>query len=187
MRMQQKFTRNCSRSARWTDACRLQHLNSFHRILAVCLPIIICCLAGFIAVPAEKKAPLLEDLVWMVGSWVERKGETETEEYWIAPKGGVMLGVNRTTRTNVKTSFEFMRVATTPAGISYFASPQGRPATEFPLKEQSEKRVVFENLQHDFPQRIIYWLEGDARLCARIEGVVKGENRRQEWRWEKAR
>jgi hypothetical protein len=34
--------------------------------------------------------------------------------------------------------------------------------------------VVFENLQHDFPQRIIYRsLSGD-RLAARIEGVRGG-------------
>jgi len=32
-----------------------------------------------------------------------------------------------------------MRIAKTPTGISYFASPQGRPAEEFPLKELKGK------------------------------------------------
>lgn len=133
--------------------------------------------------PARK----LEDLAWMAGSWLERKPGVETEEHWIAPKGDVMLGVSRTVRESGKTSFEFLRIARTPAGISYFACPSGRPATEFKLVEtaekESQKKVVFENREHDFPQRIIYWLD-DGSLRARIEGTIGGQSRSQEWHWQ---
>lgn len=53
---------------------------------------------------------------------------------------------------------------------------------EFKLKEAGEKRVVFENAAHDFPQRILYWREGDD-LVARIEGTMRGQPRQQEWRF----
>ena len=46
--------------------------------------------------------------------------------------------------------------------------------------------VIFENLEHDFPQRIIYRREGD-RLIARIEGEVNGTLEVTEWAWELAR
>ena len=36
---------------------------------------------------------------------------------------------------------------------------------------------MFENLSHDFPQRIIYRRTADASVTARIEGTVKGEAR----------
>jgi Protein of unknown function (DUF2442) len=38
-----------------------------------------------------------------------------------------------------------------------------------------EREVVFENLEHDFPQRVIYKLDGDGVLRASIEGLQKGQ------------
>jgi hypothetical protein len=135
----------------------------------------------------ETNAPTLAGLSWLEGSWVQRGKKVENEEHWIAPKGGMMLGLNRTTREGGKTSFEFFRIEQTTNGLSYFASPQGRAATEFRLKELTADRVVFENLNHDFPQRIIYWREGESTLHARIEGSIKGKERKEEWHWRKSR
>ncbi len=42
--------------------------------------------------------------------------------------------------------------------------------------------MVFENAVHDFPQRILYWREGEA-LLARVEGTLRGEPRSEEWRF----
>ena len=42
--------------------------------------------------------------------------------------------------------------------------------------------MVFENPEHDFPQRIIYTRSED-RLQARIEGDVGGEIRAETWQW----
>jgi hypothetical protein len=41
---------------------------------------------------------------------------------------------------------------------------------------------VFENKEHDFPQRILYW-RGKGALHARIEGLRDGQPRSLEWRW----
>jgi hypothetical protein len=43
-------------------------------------------------------------------------------------------------------------------------------------------RVVFENPAHDFPQRVIYWKDGND-LCARIEGTMNGKAESEEWKW----
>ncbi len=42
-------------------------------------------------------------------------------------------------------------------------------------------RAVFENGEHDFPQRILYWLDPEGRLHARVEGRLAGQPRGQEW------
>lgn len=131
-------------------------------------------------------APSLEELAWLAGCW---KGEDEgavTEECWMAPAGGIMPGIHRDRYRPGKTSFEFFRIEAGPSGLIYQASPEGRPATPFTLVESGTKRVVFENPDHDFPQRVIYWLDGDGRLHARIEGVENGESRHSEWRWDRA-
>jgi hypothetical protein len=48
------------------------------------------------------------------------------------------------------------------------------------LSESSENRAVFENLEHDFPQRIVYWRQGD-RLGASIEGETPEGRSVVEW------
>jgi hypothetical protein len=57
---------------------------------------------------------------------------------------------------------------------------------EFKLKESGDQRIVFENAAHDFPQRILYWRDGD-ELMARIEGTVKGKERSEAWRFTRAK
>ena len=58
---------------------------------------------------------------------------------------------------------------------------------EFKLKEMGDKKVTFENRASDFPQRILYWLEADGALKARIEGTMQGKERGIEWRFEKVK
>jgi hypothetical protein len=85
-----------------------------------------------------------------------------------------------------RAGFEFLRIVKRDGKLIYLASPGGRtPATEFPLKENSENRLVFENPTHDFPTRVIYTLKGDV-LTARIEGTMGGKERAMEWQFKKA-
>jgi hypothetical protein len=136
------------------------------------------------AVLAEGPAKV-EALDWMTGTWVSESARGSVAETWLGPGNGLMVAANLSTFANGRKTFEFLRIAETSAGFSYFASPGGEPPTEFKLKEAGEKRVVFENAAHDFPQRILYWREGDA-LMARIEGTIRGEAKHQEWRFKPA-
>lgn len=119
---------------------------------------------------------------FMSGSWRATIGSVSMEEHWTTASGGLMLGMHRDVKSG-KTSFEFLRIEPRADGIYYVAQPGGRPPTPFKLTSQSDSRVVFENLEHDFPQRIIYWLDEKARLCARVEGK---DGRGEQWCWEKA-
>ena len=55
------------------------------------------------------------------------------------------------------------------------------------MVESGDKRVVFENKQHDFPQRILYWLDAQGALHARIEGPQGGKTVSEEWVWKRAK
>ena len=52
---------------------------------------------------------------------------------------------------------------------------------------QAPRRAVFENKQHDFPQRILYWLDAKGALRARIEEPQGGKTASEEWVWTKSR
>lgn len=136
--------------------------------------------------PAPKSGPL-RDLAFIAGHW---RGLTDeghvSEEFWTPPAGGLMLGVNRTVAGNEAVFFEQFRIDVDPASgsITLHAAPMGRaPATPFRLVESSLGRAVFENPDHDFPQRISYFQAEGGPLRARIEGSEDGAPVSVEWSW----
>lgn len=135
---------------------------------------------------ASAGGPDLGELAWMAGAWEGDDGRMQMEEHWLAPKGGTMLGLHRDLASGRTVGFEFLRIEALADGIVYVASPQGRPGTPFRLVESGAKRAVFENREHDFPQRILYWLDADGSLHARIEGPQDGKPVSQEWTWRRA-
>ena len=127
--------------------------------------------------------PTVQSLAWLGGHWIETRDTTVVREHWDGPFGDTMLGFGLTARLNGNTTSEFFRIANTPTGISYFASPGAAAPVEFPAVEVSRSRVVFENLQHDFPQRIIYQRQPDGTLHARIEGILNGKAEGIDWHY----
>jgi hypothetical protein len=118
---------------------------------------------------------------WMSGSWSAVIDGVSMEEHWTSSDGGVMLGLHRD--VGRKTSFEFLRIEKDKDGaIVYQAQPGGRPATPFTLKSNDGTRATFENMKHDFPQRVIYWRKGE-QLCARVEGTINDKAQAEEWCW----
>jgi len=128
----------------------------------------------------------IEDLNWMAGAWVQEADGVTTRETWLAPLGGAMGGVGQTNRPDGKTSFDFMSITTEAAGLTFTARIEGQSPTPFVLKAGRAGEAMFENLAHDFPQRIIYRPCGED-LCGRIEGVMDGQAQGFDWRYRRVR
>ena len=128
----------------------------------------------------------LEPLAWLAGTWVSESapdlaaGASWTEETWTAPAGNAMLGVNRSMAGATMAFFEYMRLQVMPDdSVVYFAAPAGRhPASAFPMIDATATRLVFENAEHDFPQRIVYDLRPDGTLLMSISSVDPAESDR---------
>lgn len=129
----------------------------------------------------------VQRLAWLEGRWSGSKDGVTIEEHWTSPSGDALLGMNKAVKGGRMVSFESLRIAATKDGIAYLASPQGVSPTPFKLVELADKKVVFENKEHDFPQRILYWLDETGALHARIEGPRGGKTVSQEWVWTKTR
>lgn len=125
-------------------------------------------------------------LGWMAGTWTSDAEGVVTRETWLAPLGGVMAGVTQTNRGRRPVDVEFATISAEPEGVTFVARVRNQPPTPFVLKPGADGEAVFENLKHDFPQRVIYRRCGED-LCARIEGEVKGQMRALEWRYRPTR
>jgi hypothetical protein len=123
---------------------------------------IIAVLAGALLMAASPAEVGIDDLAWMSGRWESVSGEEWVEELWSSPRGGTMLGISRTGEGETLQAFEFIRLQRGEDGVlAYLASPGGRPAVAFRLSEASGTGATFENLAHDFPQRIRYERDGE--------------------------
>lgn len=117
---------------------------------------------------AQAPAPTrVDDLAWMTGTWESATGERWIEETWSAPRGGTMIGFTRHGVGDALHEFEFGLLQAGEDGIvTYFAQPQGRPAVPFRLAPSAANEAVFENPEHDFPQRIRYRRDGETMVAS---------------------
>jgi hypothetical protein len=138
-------------------------------------------LLATLALPAH--AAKLEDLSWLAGTWVGNSKAVRAEEHWTAPGGGIMLCMHRDLVEGRQATFEFLRIIQRGDNVIYIAMPNGRNETPFPLKSIEVKKVVFENLEHDYPQRIIYWQDKPCTLNARTEGTLNGKPESEDFSW----
>jgi hypothetical protein len=102
------------------------------------------------------------------------------------PAGGTMLGMSRTVSNGKTVEFEFIRIRQDGNGeIHFIAKPSGQKEASFKMINAGKREVTFENPEHDFPQKIVYRLEKDGSLGARIEGTSKGKTKAIDFRMEK--
>lgn len=114
---------------------------------------------------------------WLAGCWELRGGARVTTEMWMAPSGGLMLGASRTVVRDTAREHESLRLSMRDGKLTYTAIPSRQAETSFPAILVSDTALVFENLTHDFPQRIIYRRVGADSVVARIEGPRNGQTR----------
>jgi Domain of unknown function (DUF6265) len=100
---------------------------------------------------------------WMTGCWLQETGENWTEECWMAPRGGLMLGAGRSGSGETLRNWEATQILAGKDGkLAFWASPNGGPRVGFPEVSRQGNEIVFANPKHDYPQRIRYWKQGDA-------------------------
>ena len=122
---------------------------------------------------AEKKprpalAATLDDLAWLDGPWRgEHSGTGEFYESW-RREGDVMLGTGYQVVNGDTTFGEKLRIEPDKDKIYYVADvAHNNGEVRFALVDFSNEHAVFENPQHDFPQRIGYHLREDGILYVR--------------------
>lgn len=123
---------------------------------------------------AQPPPRTLESLNWLAGCWQMSGSRTQIVEQWMQPAGGMMLGINRTVRDGRAVEYEFLRISEEQGALVYTAIPSGQEKASFTLAGGAAGEFIFENKEHDFPQRVIYKSQ-DGALLASIDGSIKGK------------
>ena len=138
-------------------------------------------LASLIAAAVATQNPALP--AFMTGCWNLVDGEHWTQECWMAPKAGIMLGASREGKGNELNSWEQLRIEQVPDGkLTLYASPEGRDWVPFEARTVSATAVEFVNAEHAFPQRIRYEIKS-----GRLEAEISLLNGSKPVRWTYAR
>ena len=139
------------------------------------------------AVDTSEAKPSLTAISWLAGVWTSDERGRQITEQWMSPAGGTMLGMSRTVSQGRTVEYEFILLRVETSGeINYVAKPSGQKEAAFKLIRASTTEAVFENPEHDFPQRISYTLR-DGGLTAAIEGTKNGKARRVEFNYQRVK
>lgn len=129
----------------------------------------------------------LSKISWLLGNWETQTESGSLREQWQSPSDSALQwqGISYIISFDGDTAFtESIRLSCDKDKLTYAPVVTNQnDGKEVPFSEKtfSDSLVVFENLNHDFPQRIIYKRISDTSILAAIEGVQNGQNRREEF------
>ncbi len=155
-------------------------------VLAVLAALLVPALEG-----ASKKKPApppaITRLAWLAGNWRTEINGRLMDEQWMAPAGGLMLGMMRTVAKGRLVDHKFLQIREGPGGdLFYVLQPAGQKEAALQITSLTETGAVFENPENEFPQKISYTLQSDGSLLAAVEGPdADGGTKRAEYSYQR--
>jgi hypothetical protein len=119
----------------------------------------------------------IEEISWMLGSWQGTDINTVifNESWHREGKGFVGAGCSLSPAGD--TLFKENLKIELVEGVPYYivTIPPKKEPVLFKMVQGDEQNAIFENRDHDFPQRISYMLQADKTLKVKLEGMEKGQ------------
>ena len=139
------------------------------------------------AVNSAHSQTVIHRVAWLSGCWERGSGSRTMEEQWMAPRGDAMVGMSRAVADGRLVGYELVLIREDTTGLAYEAHPSGQESARFPAILISDTTLIFENPEHDFPQRIGYDRLRTDSLIGWIEGMRGGELRRIDFPYRRVR
>jgi len=126
------------------------------------------------------------NLLWLVGQWEGIQGTGIYHEEWGKINENELKGRAYMIKKGEIINNELLKITEDitdeNSEIYYIADVSHNPApVSFKLTFLNENKVVFENPEHDFPQKITYEKNNDESLTAVVEAIVNGKNKKIEY------
>jgi len=151
--------------------------------------IVFILLLHFVAISAAVCQPeVLNQLAPLKGTWkADIKGKI-IYETWRTGVGDELSGMSYKLNGKDTIVFEQTRIVNQNRKLSYIAKVTNQnegKEVAFKLVSSSNNTFVFENPEHDFPQRVAYQFVSADSLHAWIDGKYKGKMAREDYYYQR--
>lgn len=129
-----------------------------------------------------KQANDLRKAEWLIGTWENKTTRGSIFETWSKTNDKVYSGKSYAVKNKDTIVFENIQLLCEQEKVYYIPTVKNQNSglpIRFSSKTISETQLVFENLQHDFPQVISYTKVSTDSLVAVISGTKNGQERKQ--------
>jgi hypothetical protein len=127
-----------------------------------------------LASPLSAQGRTLVDLHWLAGCWERARPTSRMVELWTPAVNNVMTGTSYSVTDTSQRELEQLRLFARGDTLIYEAHPSSQMMNEFKSTKITAQEIVFEDPEHDFPQKITYRRSGADSLYAVTEGDRAG-------------
>ena len=119
---------------------------------------------------------------WLIGVWIHESPKGNIYESWKKLNDSLLVGRSYRVAGSDTITSENISLVELNGEVNYIPTVtdqnKGLPV-KFKLTSISQDKLVFENLTHDFPQRILYQRVTADSLVAEISGTMNGTQQSQ--------
>ncbi|MBZ4044581.1 DUF6265 family protein [Flavobacterium hibisci] len=133
-------------------------------------------------VSCQKKESIEKDKIkkadWLIGNWENKNPDGILTENWEKLNDSTFSATSYFIKGKDTLHFESIILAQLGETLTYKATVKGQNEDKpvfFTSTLESDKQLVFENLKHDYPQKITYTKGTNNTLTAEILGKLNGK------------
>ena len=130
----------------------------------------------------QKKETVEKDKIkkadWLIGKWENTSPDGVLTENWEKVNDSTFSAASYFIKGEDTIHSESIVLAQKGETLTYIATVKGQnegKPVAFPSTSETENKLVFENLKHDYPQKITYTKGANNTLTAEISGNLNGK------------
>jgi hypothetical protein len=120
----------------------------------------------------------IKSVNWLLGKWENKVDEGVLSENWKRLNDSTFQAESFFIKDKDTLHFENVMLQQKGENLTYSATVKGQnndKSVSFNMTSETEKKLVFENPKHDYPQKITYTLINKDSLVAEISGIQLGK------------
>jgi hypothetical protein len=132
------------------------------------------------------KSNRIDQLSWLEGNWTATVEGNIVTEHWEKENDSTLIGESAFVKDGQVQFTEVMSIRLHENKLIFIAAVSDQNKGEeiaFTEVNVTDKKIVFENKSHDFPQQITYELTKDNNLSAYISGEMNGQQERIDFKY----
>ena len=123
--------------------------------------------------------PRIGRAMWLIGEWENTEDGATMFESWVLTDDSLLTGLSFTIDNGDTVQYETVELIQRGTDLYYIptvSDQNDEEPVEFLLTVFTDSTLIFENPDHDFPQRIAYTNYRGDSLLAVISGIYGGKN-----------